>query len=714
MSGTEQAAIAARQAGLLDAYTEGSTAHLSESDKFKEGYKKKGKKNEKPRKSESEDVPPPKEDPPAQQEVESWEDEQADPVDSWEDIEAVDMPVPTKVKQEMRKQEKLRKKAEERKGRDEKTGSNTSPADGVERVSDKLAAASLDDHNAKSNAEQTKPSRSPVEKTTRSPGAARTDSPQTTTTNNTHTKPEKSEKADPEAVKAEREAKKAAKAAAKAAAKQKQAKGAKEEPTTTTLQPKQQTSDKSTDKQQQKIAPNTKSTEMRESVKSDSTLTTSSGEKPADGATEKSKAQLKAERRAKQEAQRAAKVQSQEQKKQTTQKVRVPDEIQADQAKAEKKLAKVLANQNVPPRAKAEKLVPLFSHLHQYEKDSSVTSSLPIVGGSIHASFITLGLQTGVSGYSDVKMPCCETRCESLISALKDVVSDCLTTMQDHSNCDLFKEIDTALKPNLTFLKQCRPLSISMGNAIRMIKAKLRTIDRSLPLETLMQQVDSIFHDFTAEHLDLAPKQISITASSKIKNGDVILTYSESLVVERILLEASKDKKFQVVVADSRLYSKGKGMTKRLVQAGIDCTYISITALPQVLSSITKVMLGCEGVMANGGVLAEVGTSQVALLAASVAVPVLVCCQTFKFTERVQTDSFVNNELLDPQDVANAGTKLKYLDNWRDLSSLHLLNLVYDVTPASLVTAVITELSVIPTTSVPVILRLNNCDGHLA
>ena len=51
----------------------------------------------------------------------------------------------------MRKQEKLRKKAEERKGRDEKTGSNTSPADGVERVSDKLAAASLDDHNAKSN-----------------------------------------------------------------------------------------------------------------------------------------------------------------------------------------------------------------------------------------------------------------------------------------------------------------------------------------------------------------------------------------------------------------------------------------------------------------------------------------------------------------------------------------------------------------------------------
>ncbi len=45
------------------------------------------------------------------------------------------------------------------------------------------------------------------------------------------------------------------------------------------------------------------------------------------------------------------------------------------------------------------------------------------------------------------------------------------------------------------------------------------------------------------------------------------------------------------------------------------------------------------------------------------------------------------------------------LENWRTQKSLCLLNLVYDVTPAALVTAVITELSVIPTTSVPVILR---------
>ncbi len=40
-----------------------------------------------------------------------------------------------------------------------------------------------------------------------------------------------------------------------------------------------------------------------------------------------------------------------------------------------------------------------------------------------------------------------------------------------------------------------------------------------------------------------------------------------------------------------------------------------------------------------------------ALLAQSAGVPVLVCCETYKFTERVQTDSFVYNELSDPDNL---------------------------------------------------------------
>lgn len=63
------------------------------------------------------------------------------------------------------------------------------------------------------------------------------------------------------------------------------------------------------------------------------------------------------------------------------------------------------------------------------------------------------------------------------------------------------------------------------------------------------------------------------------------------------------------------------------------------------LCQVTKVLLGAHALLANGYVMSRVGSSQVALVAKSYNVPVLVCCETYKFCERVQTDSFVFNEL---------------------------------------------------------------------
>ena len=60
---------------------------------------------------------------------------------------------------------------------------------------------------------------------------------------------------------------------------------------------------------------------------------------------------------------------------------------------------------------------------------------------------------------------------------------------------------------------------------------------------------------------------------------------------------------------------------------------------------VTKVFLGAHAVLANGFVMSRVGTAQVSLIAKANNVPVMVCCETYKFSERVQTDSFVFNEL---------------------------------------------------------------------
>lgn len=60
------------------------------------------------------------------------------------------------------------------------------------------------------------------------------------------------------------------------------------------------------------------------------------------------------------------------------------------------------------------------------------------------------------------------------------------------------------------------------------------------------------------------------------------------------------------------------------------------------------------------------------------------------------------NELVNHQ----SNGKKSLLSNWQKKKSLNLLNITYDVTPADLVTAVVTELAILPCTSVPVILRI--------
>ena len=91
--------------------------------------------------------------------------------------------------------------------------------------------------------------------------------------------------------------------------------------------------------------------------------------------------------------------------------------------------------------------------------------------------------------------------------------------------------------------------------------------------------------------------------------------------------------------------------------------------------------------------------------------PVQVCCETYKFTERVLLDAICYNELGDPDDLVGADGPVA---DWRDMPQLKLLNLMYDVTPTKFITMVVTEAGVIPPTSVPVIIREDIARSQLA
>lgn len=124
------------------------------------------------------------------------------------------------------------------------------------------------------------------------------------------------------------------------------------------------------------------------------------------------------------------------------------------------------------------------------------------------------------------------------------------------------------------------------------------------------------------------------------------LCFSSSSLMKKILLEAHKDgKRFEVIIVDGRPFLEGREMMRRLTVAGISCTYFLTNALSYIMSPVTKVMLGAHALLTNGYVMSRIGTSEVALIAQAYNKPVLVCCETYKFSERVQTDSFVYNEV---------------------------------------------------------------------
>ena len=62
-----------------------------------------------------------------------------------------------------------------------------------------------------------------------------------------------------------------------------------------------------------------------------------------------------------------------------------------------------------------------------------------------------------------------------------------------------------------------------------------------------------------------------------------------------------------------------------------------------------QVFLGASAVLSNGTVMSRAGSAAVAMMAYASSKPVLICCETYKFHEKVQLDSITANELGDPE-----------------------------------------------------------------
>ncbi|XP_073293171.1 uncharacterized protein [Primulina huaijiensis] len=356
---------------------------------------------------------------------------------------------------------------------------------------------------------------------------------------------------------------------------------------------------------------------------------------------------------------------------------------------------------SVVKQIEAKNRVELFRHLPQYEHGTRLLDleSKFFQLDTVHPAVYKVGLRHlngDISGGN--------TRCVTMLQAFQEAIKDYYTPPEKA----LIRDLTTKINGYISFLIECGPLSISMGNAIRFLKTQIAKLPLSLSESEAKASLISDIEHFVTEKIFLADKVIVNYAVTKIRDGDVLLTYASSSVVEMVLSHAHElGKQFRVVVVDSRPKLEGQKLLRRLVAKGIHCTYTHINAVSYLMHEVTRVFLGASSILSNGTVYSRVGTACVAMVAHQFRIPVLICCEAYKFHERVQLDSICFNELGDPDAISRVAGRqeISSLDGWARSENLQMLNLIYDATPSDYVSMIITDYGMIPPTSVPVVVR---------
>jgi translation initiation factor eIF-2B subunit delta len=365
---------------------------------------------------------------------------------------------------------------------------------------------------------------------------------------------------------------------------------------------------------------------------------------------------------------------------------------------------------------------------------ASSSSSFLAATAALHPAVIQLGRD-----YASGAIRGGNARCRAMLQCFALVLSDYQpphtnsnnnsTNNNNNNNTtthDIRQQLEQdVLKPSFDFwTNHCRPHSVSMGNAFTFFKTAVATLDRDWSWETMRQVlVQETIPAYLTQRLEYSDAAIAQYAVSKLQLHEVLLTFGYSEVIQHVLETAWRrnDKlhqPFRVIVVDSRPLLEGRRMVQALRQAGLEhVTYIYYHSLTYVMPTVTKVLLGASALMSNGSVLGRIGTAGIALAAKAHQVPVLVCCESYKISNRVQLESITHNELGpafalfvhdDGNDNENEERKREDHKMASSSSSLQVLNLMYDLTHSELVSGVITEMGILPPTSVAVLLREMN------
>ncbi len=245
------------------------------------------------------------------------------------------------------------------------------------------------------------------------------------------------------------------------------------------------------------------------------------------------------------------------------------------------------------------------------------------------------------------------------------------------------------------FLRTARPTAVNLGWALdRMLRKMEVTSDPTVNglLASLVAEAQQIHK----EDREIC-RAIGQAGLGLIREGMNILTHCNAgaLAVSEfgtalapLYLAHQQGTRFHVYADETRPLLQGARLTAwELQQAGIDVSLIcdNMAAYVMAKGKVDLVLVGTDRVAANGDVANKIGTLGLAILAAHFSIPFYVACPSSTIDLATANGALIEIEMRDASEVRDlAGIAIAARD-------VKVLNPAFDVTPAALVTGILTE-----------------------
>jgi translation initiation factor 2B subunit (eIF-2B alpha/beta/delta family) len=164
------------------------------------------------------------------------------------------------------------------------------------------------------------------------------------------------------------------------------------------------------------------------------------------------------------------------------------------------------------------------------------------------------------------------------------------------------------------------------ADELRRAKALVKPINFTVFYDTICDGISALLD----EEYPAMDSQVVAHAPTHVYNGEIVLVYGYSHTILAFLKAAASQKELLVCILEGAPRAGAATLASALADKGIATRILPDSSCFAVMSRFSKVFLGAEAILANGGLLAPIGTHMVCLAAQHHAVPVVVVAASLK------------------------------------------------------------------------------------